>query len=101
MGFWKRKTTDHDRVGEQHREMNWERAEGGAFEIGEYRVVPCVKQLNNGHWVGRFQLETQQDGQARQHDYPGPMREYASAEEAVTAVSGFARDRLDEMSRRS
>lgn len=61
----------------------------------DYRIFPVAKQLHNGNWVVEVVLEDPSAGEGRRYDLAGPMREYASEEEARQAGVDFAIGRLD------
>lgn len=63
----------------------------------DYRIFPLAKQLNNGNWVVEVVLEDPSAGEGRRYDLAGPMREYASEEEARQAGVDFAINRVGMM----
>lgn len=59
----------------------------------EFRIFPLAKQLHNGNWVVQVILEDPSAGDGRRYDLAGPMREYASEDEARRAGVDFAIER--------
>ena len=62
---------------------------------GRYTVIPLTKQLNSGKWIVRLVLEETVEGAPRSYDFLGPIKEYASEEEARLAGIEHARRRLE------
>ncbi len=64
-------------------------------EHKSYTIIAVPRQLHNGNWIVRLNLEESLPDGPRRYDFMGPMAEYGSEEDARRGGVEYAKKRLD------